>query len=48
MPLLDLMGLQATLDLMALVSLGVDMVFGMPAQDLCTKHSPYSKCFLTL
>ena len=30
MPLLDLMGLRATLDLMALVSMGVDMVFGMP------------------
>ena len=48
MPLLDLMGLRATLDLMALVSPGVDMVFGMPAQDLCTRPSPSSKCFLTL
>ena len=35
MPLMDLTGFLATLDLMALMSLGVDTVLGLPAPDLC-------------
>ena len=48
MPLLDLMELHATLDLMGLVSLGVDMLFSIPTQELCTRPSLSSQCFLTL
>jgi hypothetical protein len=45
---MDLMGLSATLDLMTLISLGVDMVFGLPALDLCARPSSSSKHSLTL